>query len=504
MQVKNAVFLAIILFSLCLFSCNDSGNTGNVDGDNDFSGSEDTTDYIVMKGGSEDGGNAKEVYINFNFETTANSKITWKEVMLNINSIGLSEFSDCENQSVILSSDAGPLSVSVMDAINSHLLLLVPVNRDFCSLNFALPSNNISFQAKGVTSDNTEIIIETDLGGFITIEPATGFFKFSENKDYKWVASFDLDSFIGDGYFAKLQTGSDGKIVVSSTSNYFAYNHVVENIKLSLVIIEDQNGNGERDNDADFHEPIVGRGEIQIVADGDQDTDEDHISDGDYEFDIEDDTQELSEDIEDDSETESPENDSAEEDVFIDDDNDGVDDTIDNCLGVKNTDQLDTDEDDVGDLCDNCIYTYNPNQEDHDDNDVGDACDISPPSELCRMIECFSIFDYCATMDMECIGSSGLTRGFCSSSCQNADDCILPYSCIEGSCRCQDWTPPPACERVACSNPLDCLENNEVCNLLDGYCTRTCENDAYCQSMYGERWSCEFVIALASDACVCN
>jgi hypothetical protein len=65
--------------------------------------------------------------------------------------------------------------------------------------------------------------------------------------------------------------------------------------------------------------------------------------------------------------------------VFIeslgDSDDDGVNNTHDNCPDVYNPDQSDKDEDGVGDLCDNCPYANNPDQEDTDGDGKGDACE---------------------------------------------------------------------------------------------------------------------------------
>ncbi len=77
----------------------------------------------------------------------------------------------------------------------------------------------------------------------------------------------------------------------------------------------------------------------------------------------------------------------------LDDDGDGVVDSLDNCPVVKNPDQGDHDGDGIGNACDilspeddpdgdlilnvldNCPYVYNPDQGNHDDDLFGDACD---------------------------------------------------------------------------------------------------------------------------------
>ena len=56
-------------------------------------------------------------------------------------------------------------------------------------------------------------------------------------------------------------------------------------------------------------------------------------------------------------------------------DDDGVEDPQDNCVRVRNIDQVDRDGDGVGDACDVCLDASDPGQEDRDGDGVGDACD---------------------------------------------------------------------------------------------------------------------------------
>ena len=56
-------------------------------------------------------------------------------------------------------------------------------------------------------------------------------------------------------------------------------------------------------------------------------------------------------------------------------DDDGVEDSTDNCMRLANPYQLDMDGDGIGDMCDNCLEFYNPMQEDNDGDGHGDFCD---------------------------------------------------------------------------------------------------------------------------------
>jgi hypothetical protein len=59
----------------------------------------------------------------------------------------------------------------------------------------------------------------------------------------------------------------------------------------------------------------------------------------------------------------------------VDNDNDDVPDSWDNCSGLSNPDQRDTDRDGRGDACDNCPGDPTASQADADQDGVGDACD---------------------------------------------------------------------------------------------------------------------------------
>ncbi len=56
-------------------------------------------------------------------------------------------------------------------------------------------------------------------------------------------------------------------------------------------------------------------------------------------------------------------------------DDDGVEDSFDNCPFVRNPEQLDDDGDSVGNTCDACPGVADPGQENLDGDELGDACD---------------------------------------------------------------------------------------------------------------------------------
>ncbi len=63
---------------------------------------------------------------------------------------------------------------------------------------------------------------------------------------------------------------------------------------------------------------------------------------------------------------------------IVDNDGDGVADSVDNCFSVSNPNQLDNDGDGLGDACDNCPGAANADQDDSDGDGPGNACDNCP------------------------------------------------------------------------------------------------------------------------------
>ncbi|MEE9349036.1 MAG: thrombospondin type 3 repeat-containing protein [Flavobacteriaceae bacterium] len=67
--------------------------------------------------------------------------------------------------------------------------------------------------------------------------------------------------------------------------------------------------------------------------------------------------------------------------IYIDSDNDGIVDNVDNCPFFSNLSQTDVDNDGIGDVCDNCPNTANNNQDDIDNDGIGNVCERNAGTE---------------------------------------------------------------------------------------------------------------------------
>ena len=85
-------------------------------------------------------------------------------------------------------------------------------------------------------------------------------------------------------------------------------------------------------------------------------------------------------------------------------DDDGIEDSSDNCMRQPNPYQMDYDGDGIGNMCDNCLYTFNPDQKDYDGDEVGNECDDDIDGDGTLNIDDLCIFHWgeqCSTLDSQ-------------------------------------------------------------------------------------------------------
>lgn len=149
--------------------------------------------------------------------------------------------------------------------------------------------------------------------------------------------------------------------------------------------------------------------------------------------------------------------------TIVDSDNDGIEDSVDNCPLTPNTDQADIDGDGIGDACDNCPEAFNPDQADSNGNGIGDVCDFIDVS--------FSIFP----KKLNCKSNGVLPMGIYTTEDFDATDVNL------SSLSFQDVPVVEEHDQLH-TEDLDSdgdqdvtlhLDKNDVCYALDSYPTKT-------------------------------
>ncbi len=171
---------------------------------------------------------------------------------------------------------------------------------------------------------------------------------------------------------------------------------------------------------------------------------------------------------------------------YVDGDNDGILNHLDNCPNISNPSQEDTDADHVGNACDNCPDVPNPTQEDTDNDKIGNACDPCPndfnnDSDLdtvcgdidnCPSTPNGSTLGTCAKLAGGVIVGMGVT-------CLVYEDCNEDEYCQLEQGDCNDNGIGDACE---CYADVNCSTKVDLSDLviMKGEFLQTCPCQADC------------------------
>ncbi len=247
MMKRTLLILCLLSLMLITASCETNSNDSVADGDSD---AESDLDIIVLKmGGSNDGGNAIEVFLAFD-PILVSSAITWSEIEFGIHSVGLPKSPACGiADSVMLASETGPFSLDVINEPNLNLKMLVPPELDFCSMNVLLNTSALAFHAEGVVADKRRIVIDTTFSGLFGFTPKEGQFRWQADNEYQWLAALDVSAMLPLNLIDELEPDSEGVLRIDAEHNVAFIVQVEESISRAMMLVNDSNRNGVADEE---------------------------------------------------------------------------------------------------------------------------------------------------------------------------------------------------------------------------------------------------------------
>ncbi|RJO67191.1 MAG: hypothetical protein C4523_10080 [Myxococcales bacterium] len=241
----------------------------DADAENDLGG----IDMVTLNGSTE-GGNAVEVFLAFAPYHSVET-VVWRTIDLKIKSAFLPDAPLCEaTVGERLTSDAAFVPISILDERNTRLRLVVPSGRDFCSIDFTIPSMRSAFHAEGRTSDGRDVVIDSDLSGSLPFVAKNGYFRWVGGVAYNWVAALDLAKVLPSELLSQLEEDAEGTIRIDADHNAGFLEEIIESITSGFTIFGDPDGNGAADPGEREEENIVAYGQGHHHGDGDGDGDE--------------------------------------------------------------------------------------------------------------------------------------------------------------------------------------------------------------------------------------
>ena len=281
LRIFSIVCLLIAMCAWLLVGCTENSlsfGPGETDGDSESQVdgvNADDLETVLMKGSSTTGGNAISVFLTFTAYNQS-AAVTWSDIAIRLDSAYLPPSPGCDNTNgERLSAESGAVTLGLIEKADTELELRIPADRDFCSLDFNLPTKPVAFHAEGMTTEGVRVIIDTDLTGLLPFAAKNGNFRFEKDTAYHWLAVLDLEQMLPEGFLSNLETGDNGDILVDTENNALKMDDLIASIIEAFSLWGDSNGNHQID-EAELHDDNrLGGGSTTDPTDGDEDGDED-------------------------------------------------------------------------------------------------------------------------------------------------------------------------------------------------------------------------------------